>query len=95
MLVHIFTDEIINGIFYRFYVLDLTQSLTDNLKGKILIEFPILRVVVDPSRLGEFPLVGSGPPVKAGSRKSGGEPAAKKSKLTFYEVSDGELSDSD
>jgi len=85
---HIFLPvEHVQGQSKRFYPMDLSKTIGDNLKGTTIIEYPIFHVVIDPKDL--FPLYGSKIVVKHRN-----EPPEKKSKLSFFEVSDGELSDS-
>lgn len=74
----------------RFYAIDVDLSLGVNLKDKLIIEYPVFHVVAARDR-ADYPLVASGPPVTAAT----GPARAKKAKLTFYEVSDGEVTDSD
>ena len=71
--------------------MDLSLTLSENLKGKIIIEFPIFRVVPK-TELDDIPLVGS--TIKIQKKIVKGETECKRSKMTFYEISEGELSDS-
>ncbi len=73
--------------------------MSDNLKGTVIVEHPIFHVVLDPQ--DRYPLVGT--PLKVREPKVKKEPGnkdtlkddplEKKPKLTFFDVSDGELSE--
>lgn len=80
--------------------MDAKKTIADNLKGITIVEFPIFQVVLDPK--GRYPLVGTPGNPKMSKVKElscnpedDSSPLDKKAKLTFYEVSDGEISDSD
>lgn len=80
--------------------MDLKKTIANNLKGVTIVEFPIFHVVLDPQ--DRYPLVGTNDKPRSSKVKElatnpsdGSSPADKKAKLTFYEVSDGEISDSD
>lgn len=88
---------------FRFHPISLEKTLSDNLKGTIIVEHPIFHVVIDPQ--DRYPLVGSPlkvsestrPKVKKNISNTGDnqadDPVEKKAKLTFFDVSDGELSE--
>ena len=88
--------------FSRFHLISLDKTLSDNLKGTVIVEHPIFHVVLDPQ--DRYPLVGT--PLKVRESKvkinpgnknnqTDGESSEKKPKLTFFDVSDGELSEED
>lgn len=77
----------------RYYKMDLSKSLSENLKGKTIIEYPILQVVIGDTE--NYPLVGTEDQRVVKKAIKNEEPCSKKGKLTFYEISDGELCDSD
>lgn len=85
----------------RFYKMDLTKSLAENLKGVIIVEHPTFHVSLEQ----KYPLVGDPnavvkPVAKIETESSSssseddeeGPSSSKKSRLTFFELSDGELS---
>ena len=85
----------------RFYKMDLTKSLSENLKGVLIVEHPTFYVSLDQN----YPLVGDStalvtkPAVKietdsaSSSSEDEGPSSSKKTRLTFFELSDAELSD--
>jgi len=86
---HVFLPvEYVEGQSNRFYPMDLSKTIEENLKETTIVEHPIFHVVDDPKNL--FPLYGSNKVVKQQN-----EPPEKKSKMSFFELSDGEINDSD
>ncbi|XP_057380539.1 LOW QUALITY PROTEIN: box C/D snoRNA protein 1-like [Daphnia carinata] len=83
----------------RFHQISLDKTLSDNLKGTVIVEHPIFHVVLDPQ--DRYPLVGTPLRVREPRAKCKKEPSphgdndadessGKKQKLTFFDVSDGE-----
>ena len=90
----------------RFYKMDLAKSIADNLKGVIIVEFPVFHCSIDNHN---FPLVGDTSVILRPKPKTvksetesttsssaedddEGPSSSKKSRLTFFELSEGELS---
>ena len=89
----------------RFYKMDLAKSITDNLKGVIIVEFPVFHCSIHNHN---FPLVGDTSVILRPKPKTvksetesttsssedddEGPSSSKKSRLTFFELSEGELS---
>lgn len=81
--------------------MNLNKTLSDNLNGTVIVEHPIFEVVLDPE--DQYPLVGTTAPVRKPQLKRRApefsndnkicDSDEKKSKLTFFDVSDGELSE--
>jgi len=67
----------------------MSKTIEANLKGASIIEYPIFHVVVDPK--DSYPLFGS----KTNVVKHQDGPPEKKSKMSFFEVSDGESSEAE
>lgn len=81
----------------RFHQISLDKTLSDNLKGTVIVEHPIFHVVLDPQ--DRYPLIGTPLRVREPRIKCKKEPSphgdndessGKKQKLTFFDVSDGE-----
>ena len=77
--------------------MDFGKTLAVNLKGLSIVENPIFQLVRE-DKLNNYPIVGSTDPIPKRNHNQKNEEEeeecpSKKSKLTFYEVSDGELSD--
>lgn len=78
----------------------LDKTLAENLKGTIVVEHPIFHVVLDPQ--DKYPLVGTPLTEEELAKKRSTSRCEKKKgsmekkqKLTFFELSDGELSEND
>lgn len=101
--------EHVHGQGGRFYEMDLTKTLADNLKGAVVVEHPTFHVDDARASADRYPRVDGSNPTSSSSAIGNGKPAKKsqavsnigdvpmkkKAKLTFYEVSDGELMTSD
>lgn len=78
----------------RYHKMEPDKTLAENLKGVVVVEHPVFHLV-KPEDFDRYPLVNSSQPLKARSKEADadGPSDPKKSKMTFYDVSDGEISD--
>lgn len=74
--------------------MDLGKTLAENLKSVSIVENPIFHVVRE-DKLNNYPVVGSSDPIpkRHHLQKDEEESPSKKSRLSYFDVSDGELSD--